>query len=150
MVISSPGPKLVLVERCEQSWCFWRLSPLTNRRNRGIRVGWRNGAGTTDWHCRLAGTIDSSKRELDRDARAQVVAAARTREDTICAQVSRIKKCTGDDKVKLRRWIRDVTTLHTTQPDVTVAVAEKTARVNFERYHRNIFGGPRQRPTAQE
>ena len=29
MVISRPGPKLVLVERCEQSWCFSRLSPLT-------------------------------------------------------------------------------------------------------------------------
>ena len=29
IVISSPGPKLVLVERCEQSWCFLRLSPLT-------------------------------------------------------------------------------------------------------------------------
>ena len=31
MVISSPVPKLVLVERCEQSWCFWRINPLTRK-----------------------------------------------------------------------------------------------------------------------
>ena len=29
MVISTPGPKLVLVGRFEQLRCFWRLSPLT-------------------------------------------------------------------------------------------------------------------------
>jgi len=27
MVISNSGPKMVLVEQFEQSWCFLRLSP---------------------------------------------------------------------------------------------------------------------------
>ena len=88
-----------------------------------------------------------NQHELDRDVRAQVAAAVRTCEDTIRAQVSRIEKCTGDDQVKLRRWILNVTTLHATQPDVTVAVAERTARDNLSDTIETYLAGTRQCPT---
>ena len=60
--------------------------------------------------------IALNQREVDRDARAVVATAVRVREDTIRAQVARIEKCNGDDKPKLRRWIKDITTLNTTHP----------------------------------
>ena len=88
-----------------------------------------------------------NQRELDRDARAVVAVAAKVREDTIRAQVGRIEKCTGDDKIKLRRWIRDLATLQATHPDVVVAVAERTARENLadtiEAFLANPVNAPR-------
>ena len=69
--------------------------------------------------------------EVDRDARVVVAAATRAREDGIKASVAKIDKCQGDNKPKLRRWQRNITTLHATQPGVTVAVAERTARYNL-------------------
>ena len=75
--------------------------------------------------------IDQTQRNIDIDARAVNAAQARGREDTIRAQVSRIDKCEGDDKPKLRRWVRDLNTLHVAHPGVVVEVAERTSRGNL-------------------
>ena len=68
---------------------------------------------------------------IDRDARAAASAAARVREDTIRGQVSKIDRCTGEEKPKLWRWLRDITTLNATHLDVAIAVAERTSRDNL-------------------
>ena len=68
---------------------------------------------------------------IARDAAIAVNAAARTREDNLRASTGKIDKCTGDDKRKLRRWIRDVTTIHATHPGISVDVSERTARENL-------------------
>ena len=78
-----------------------------------------------------AANIALNQREVDRDVRAVVATAARVREDTIRAQVMHIEKCSGDEKPKLRCWIKDLTTLNTTHPVVTVAVGERTSRDNL-------------------
>ena len=75
--------------------------------------------------------LDLQQRNVDLDGRAVVAAQARAREDTIRAQVSRIDKCSGDDKPKLRRWIRDLNVLNGTHPGAVMAVAERTARENL-------------------
>ena len=45
--------------------------------------------------------------------------------------MGRIDKCTGDDKSKLRRWVRALTTLDAAHQDVAVTVAERSARENL-------------------
>ena len=75
--------------------------------------------------------IDEAQREIDRDARLVNAAQARGQEDIIRAQVQKIDKCQGDDKPSLRRWIRDLTTLHAAHADAVVTVAERTSRENL-------------------
>ena len=55
----------------------------------------------------------------------------RVQEDLIRVQVQKIDRCTGDDKPKLRRWIRDVSAFHTNHPQAAIAVAERTSRENL-------------------
>ena len=57
--------------------------------------------------------------------------------------MGRIEKCTGDDKIKLRRWIRDLATLQATHPDVVVAVAERNARENLADTIEAFLANPR-------
>ena len=75
--------------------------------------------------------LDQAQREIDRDARAVAAAAARVQEDIIRGQVQKIDKCEGDDKPRLRRWMRDLSTLHATHADAVVTVAERTSRGNL-------------------
>ena len=44
LVISNSGPKMVLVEQFEQSWCFMRLSPLTIIASYHCHKKWESGA----------------------------------------------------------------------------------------------------------
>ena len=76
-------------------------------------------------------SLDQTQRNIDMDARAVAAAQARGRDDNIRVSVSKIDKATGDDKPKLRRWLKDLTTLHATQAGIVVTVAERTARDNL-------------------
>ena len=49
-------------------------------------------------------------------------------ETQVRAQVSRIEKVNGEDKAKLRRWIRDVATVHQHEPNIAIQVAERSAQ----------------------
>ena len=84
-------------------------------------------AGAADIAALLAqltqSNIDQAQREIDRDARLVNAAQARGQQDIIRAQVQKIDKCQGDDKPCLRRWIRDLTTLHAAHADAVVTVA---------------------------
>ena len=51
-----------------------------------------------------------------------------TWETQVRAQVSRIEKVNGEDKAKLRRWIRDVATVHQREPNIAIPVAERSAQ----------------------
>ena len=75
--------------------------------------------------------IDRNARDVAADGRAAAAAIARGQEDLVRIQVQKIEKCIGDDKPKLRRWIRDISAVHATHPGAAVAVAERTGRENL-------------------
>ena len=75
--------------------------------------------------------IDRNARDVAADGRAAAAVIARGQEDIIRSQVQRIDKCEGDDKPRLRRWMRDLSTLQVAHPAVTVTVAERTSRGNL-------------------
>ena len=75
--------------------------------------------------------IDRNARDVAADQRAAAAAIGRAQEDLVRIQVSKIEKCVGDDKPKLRRWLRDVGSVHANHPGVAVPVAERTARENL-------------------
>ena len=91
--------------------------------------------------------LDLQQRNIALDDRAVQTAQNRAREDTIRAQVSRIDKCHGDDKTRLRRWIKDLASLHAAHPGETITVAERTARDNLtdtiESFLADPVNGPR-------
>ena len=91
--------------------------------------------------------LDLQQRNIALDDRAVQTAQNRAREDIIRSQVSRIDKCHGDDKTKLRRWIKDLATLNVAHAGETIAVAERTARDNLtdtvESFLADAANGPR-------
>ena len=58
-------------------------------------------------------------------------ADATQRESNIKAKVYRIDKANADDKVKLRRWIRDIDLVHAEIPDIARDVAARTSQGNL-------------------
>jgi hypothetical protein len=50
------------------------------------------------------------------------------RETQIKAQVGRVEKANGEDKAKLRRWIRDIATVNQQNANIAVPVAERSAQ----------------------
>ena len=76
-------------------------------------------------------------RVADQDARRNAIIAARERtvkseqEILIKAQTLRLDKCNGEDKAKLRRWIKDISTIHESEPDISMTVASRTAQGNL-------------------
>ena len=75
--------------------------------------------------------IDLQQRNVAIDQRAVDAAADRTREDRVRVQVQKMDRCTGDDKPKLRRWIRDLNAFDANHPAASIAVAERTCRENL-------------------
>ena len=75
--------------------------------------------------------IDRNARDVAADGRAAAAAIARGQEDLVKLQVQKVDRCIGDDKPKLRRWIRDVSAIHANHPGAAVAVAERTGRENL-------------------
>ena len=72
--------------------------------------------------------------QQDRDA-AQIAATPRSnraeRESVIKGHIHRLDRTSGEDKPKLRRWVKDVTTIHTNTPGVSIEVATRTATCNL-------------------
>ena len=72
--------------------------------------------------------------QQDRDA-ARLAATQRSnraeRESVIKGHIHRLDKISGEDKPKLRRWMKDVTTIHTNTPGVSIEVATRTATGNL-------------------
>ena len=58
----------------------------------------------------------------------------------------KIDKCEGEDKARLRRWIRDLTTLQVTHPGVVIAVAEGTSRGNLSDTVETFLADPANAP----
>ena len=96
----------------------------------------------------IQANLAQNQREVDRDAREVLAMAARAHEDGIHAQVARIEKASGDDKPKLRRWIRDIVTLNAGQPALSVAVAERTNRDNLADSVKVFLADPANAPRA--
>ena len=92
--------------------------------------------------------IDRNVRDVAADGRAAAAAINRTQEDLIRIQVSKVDRCSGDDKVKLRRWIRDLTALNANHPGTTVAVAERTSRENLSDTVKAFLGDVANAPRA--
>ena len=109
-------------------------------------------AGAADIAALLAqltqANIDRNARDVAADGRAAAAAIARGQEDVIRVQVQKIDKCEGDDKPKLRRWVRDLTTLQATQPGIVVTVAERTSRGNLADTLETFLADPVNAPRA--
>ena len=108
-------------------------------------------AGAADIAALLAqltqANIARDARDIAADGRAAAAAIGRAQEELVKIQAQKIEKCSGDDKPKLRRWLRDVGTTHTNHPGVAVSVAERTARENLadtiEAFMADVVNGPR-------
>ena len=75
--------------------------------------------------------LDRNARDIAADGRVAAAAIAREQEDLVRVQVQKVERCTGDDKPKLRRWLRDLDAFDTNHPAATIAVAERTSRENL-------------------
>ena len=108
-------------------------------------------AGAADIAALLAqltqANIARDARDVAADGRAAAAAIGRAQEELVKIQAQKIEKCSGDDKPKLRRWLRDVGTTHTNHPGVAVSVAERTARENLsdtiEAFMADVANAPR-------
>ena len=107
-------------------------------------------AGAADIAALLAqltqANLDLAQRNIDLDQRAVVAAGHRAQEDITRAQVLKIDKCEGEDKARLRRWVRDLTTLEVTHPGVVIAVAERTSRGNLSDTLETFLADPANAP----
>ena len=92
--------------------------------------------------------IEQQQRDVARDAAVAAGVAAHTREDNIRASIGKVDKCSGDDKPKLRRWLKYLTTLHATQAGIVVAVAERTSRDNLADTVETFLADPANAPNA--
>ena len=92
-------------------------------------------AGAADVAALLAqltqANLERNVREIAADGRVAAAAIAREQEDLVRVQVQKVERCTGDDKPKLRRWLRDLDAFDTNHPAATIAVAERTSRENL-------------------
>ena len=53
------------------------------------------------------------------------------RETRIKAHTTRLEKCSGVDKVQLRRWLRDIDSIHVSEGDIAIETARRTALGNL-------------------
>ena len=92
-------------------------------------------AGAADIAALLAqltqANIARDARDIAADGRAAAAAIGRAQEELVKLQTQKVDRCVGDDKPKLRRWIRDVSAVHANHPGAAVAVAERTGRENL-------------------
>ena len=75
--------------------------------------------------------INRDARDVAADGRAAAAALGRAQEDLIRIQIQKVDKCDGDEKPRLRRWIRDMGVIHANHPATAIAVAERTSRGNL-------------------
>lgn len=73
---------------------------------------------------------DQVAAQATREASAEA-SAERNTEVRVRAQVTRIEKSDGEDKPKLRRWIRDITQVGVVEPGIAVKIATRTATGNL-------------------
>ena len=90
--------------------------------------------------------IDRNVREVAGDGRAAAAALNRTEEEMVRVQVQKMDKCNGDDKPKLRRWLRDLNAFDGNHPAATIAVAERTSRVNLSDTVESFLADPANAP----
>ena len=92
-------------------------------------------AGAADIAALLAqltqANIARDARDIAADGRAAAAAIGRAHEDLVKLQVQKVDWCVGDDKPKLRRWLRDISAVHANHPAAAVAVSERTGRENL-------------------
>ena len=91
--------------------------------------------------------IDRGVREVAADGRAAAAALTRAAEDVIRVQVQKTDRCDGDEKPKLRRWLRDLNVINANHPGAAIAVAERTSKGNLadtiETFLADPVNGPR-------
>ena len=108
-------------------------------------------AGAADVAALLAqltqANLERNVREIAADGRVAAAAIAREQEDLVRVQLQKVDRCVGDDKPKLRRWIRDLNAIHANHPGAAIAVAERTGRENLadtiEAFMADGANGPR-------
>ena len=61
-------------------------------------------------------------------------------------QVQKMDKCNGDDKPKLRRWLRDLNAFDGNHPAATIAAAERTSRENLSDTVESFLADPANAP----
>ena len=97
--------------------------------------------------------IDRNARDVAADGRAAAAALNRAAEDVIRVQVqktdaSRCRRCDGDEKPKLRRWVRDLNAINANHPGAAIAVAERTSRGNLTDTVETFLADPANGPRA--
>ena len=92
--------------------------------------------------------LERNVREVAADGRAAAAALNRTEEEMVRVQVQKMDKCNGDDKPKLRRWLRDLNAFDGNHPASTIAVAERTSRENLSDTVESFLADPANAPRA--
>ena len=90
--------------------------------------------------------IDRNARDVAADGRAAAAALNRTEEEMVRVQVQKMDKCNGDEKPKLRRWLRDLNAFDGNHPAATIAVAERTSRENLSDTIEGFLADPANAP----